>query len=185
MNRRFLSLLFTMACVVALRLLDPWPVEAIPAIVAATPPQRTAANGPFINPQGQWQSDSVVQRWPVRGWLDSEPVDIFALPKPASPAPRAMPIPAIVKAPAPVQIPRPPSPPPTPTAPPIPFVVVGDWTESTATAAFLSGPQGTILVRAGDRVGGAYRVDEISSGVMRLTYLPLNQTQQLTWSTGR
>ena len=37
----------------------------------------------------------------------------------------------------------------------------------------------TLIVKTGDIVDGVYRVDAIAPPVMTLTYLPLNQMQQM------
>lgn len=83
--------------------------------------------------------------------------------------------------------PPPPAPPavaPPPVAPPLPFRYLGRMEDGGAIAVFLvegNQPNARVL-RQGD-VSGNYRVDEITGEGMRLTYLPLNQTQQLLFGS--
>lgn len=86
------------------------------------------------------------------------------------------------------QPPPPPPPPPAealpPVAPPLPFRYLGRMEDGGAIAVFLvegNQPNARVL-RQGD-VSGNYRVDEITGEGMRLTYLPLNQTQQLLFGS--
>lgn len=82
---------------------------------------------------------------------------------------------------------RPPPPPPiaappapAPRAPELPFRYLGRLEEDGKVIAFLAegGQQLPRVVRQGDLLL-SYRVDEITSQGMRLTYLPLNETQRL------
>lgn len=84
---------------------------------------------------------------------------------------------------------QPPPPPPEPLpapvaqepaqAPPLPFKYLGRLEEDGQVAVFLAeGNQHPRLVRKGDQWPN-YRVDNITSEGMQLTYLPLKQTQSL------
>lgn len=83
--------------------------------------------------------------------------------------------------------PPPPAPPavtPPPVAPPLPFRYLGRLEDGGAIAVFLvegNQPHARVL-RQGD-VSGPYRVDEVTAEGMRLTYLPLNQSQQLLFGS--
>ena len=70
-------------------------------------------------------------------------------------------------------------PPPPPMAPPLPFVYLGKVAADGAWEVFLSRADKTYIVRANTVIDGAYKVVTIAPPVMTLTYLPLNQVQQL------
>lgn len=70
-------------------------------------------------------------------------------------------------------------PPPAPMAPPLPFVYLGKVAADGAWEVFLSRADKTYIVRANTVIDGAYKVVTIAPPVMTLTYLPLNQVQQL------
>ena len=74
-----------------------------------------------------------------------------------------------------------PAPPPPPQAPPLPFRFLGLWEESGQTAVFVSDGPRDLVLKAGDTVDGRYKVDAIGHGLVRLVYLPLNQTQTLSY----
>ncbi|MBE3028106.1 hypothetical protein [Janthinobacterium sp. GW458P] len=69
--------------------------------------------------------------------------------------------------------------PPPPMAPPLPFVYLGKAAADGAWEVFLSRADKTYIVRANTVIDGAYKVATIAPPVMTLTYLPLNQVQQL------
>ena len=70
-------------------------------------------------------------------------------------------------------------PPAPPMAPPLPFVYLGKAAADGAWEVFLSRADKTYIVRANTVIDGAYKVVAIAPPVMTLTYLPLNQVQQL------
>ena len=70
-------------------------------------------------------------------------------------------------------------PPPPPMAPPLPFVYLGKVAADGAWEVFLSRADKTYIVRTNTVIDGAYKVVTIAPPVMTLTYLPLNQVQQL------
>lgn len=72
-----------------------------------------------------------------------------------------------------------PVPPPPPSAPPLPFVYLGKLIEDGQQTVFLSKQERNYVVKMGDTIEGTYRVEEISSRVMTLVYLPLNIKQTL------
>lgn len=81
--------------------------------------------------------------------------------------------------PPPPPPPKPPPPPP-PVAPPLPYTYIGKAVSDGVWEVFLArGPERTLIVRNQMVLDGAYRVDAITPPVMKLTYLPLNQVQQL------
>ncbi len=80
--------------------------------------------------------------------------------------------------PAPAPDPNPP-PPPAPVAPPLPFVYIGKAAADGSWEVFLSRGDKTYSVRDKTVIDGTYRVDAIAPPNLTLTYLPLNQVQQL------
>ncbi len=75
--------------------------------------------------------------------------------------------------------PAPAPPPPPPSAPPLPFTFIGKSLQDGAWEIYLARGDRTHLVRENMVIDGAYRVDAIRPPVLTLTYLPLNQVQQL------
>lgn len=72
----------------------------------------------------------------------------------------------------------PPAPPP-PSAPPLPFVYLGKASADGGWEVFLARGAQTYVVRPQTVIDGAYRVDAVAPPTLTMTYLPLNQTQQL------
>ncbi len=77
--------------------------------------------------------------------------------------------------------PPPPSktPPPPPVAPPMPFTYIGKALADGAWEVFLARGDKTYSVRVQTVIDGTYRVEKIAPPMMSLTYLPLNQQQQM------
>ncbi len=80
--------------------------------------------------------------------------------------------------PAPVQ-PVNNTPPPPPMAPPLPFTLIGKSVSAGAYEVYLARGEQVYLVRDKMTIDGTYRVDKIVPPMLTLTYLPLNQVQQL------
>ena len=74
---------------------------------------------------------------------------------------------------------EPPPPPPPPSAPPLPFTYIGKSLQDGVWQIYLARGERTYLVRDGETIDGTYRVDAIRPPVLTLTYLPLEQRQQL------
>lgn len=72
-----------------------------------------------------------------------------------------------------------PPPAPPPSAPPLPFTYLGKSLQDGAWEIYLARGDRTYLVREAAVLDGAYRVDAIRPPVLTLTYLPLDQVQQL------
>jgi hypothetical protein len=81
--------------------------------------------------------------------------------------------------PPPPAPPAPAPPPPPPSAPPLPFTFIGKSVADGAWEVYLSRGDRTYVVRDKTVIDGTYRVDTIAPPVLTLTYLPLNQVQQL------
>lgn len=77
--------------------------------------------------------------------------------------------------------PPPPSntPPPPPMAPPMPFTYIGKALADGAWEVFLARGDKTYSVRVQTVIDGTYRVEKIMPPLMSVTYLPLNQQQQI------
>jgi hypothetical protein len=69
--------------------------------------------------------------------------------------------------------------PPPPMAPPLPFVVIGKAVADGAWEVYLSRADKTYVVRNQTVIDGTYRVERIAPPQMSVTYLPLNQLQQI------
>lgn len=72
-----------------------------------------------------------------------------------------------------------PPPAPPPVAPPLPFIYLGKAQENGAWEVFLARGSETLIVRQQQAIDGVYRVDAIAPPTMTLTYLPLQQVQQI------
>lgn len=75
--------------------------------------------------------------------------------------------------------PAPPPPPPPPSAPPLPFTFIGKSVADGSWEVYLARGDRTYVVRDKTLIDGTWRVDAIAPPVLTLTYLPLNQVQQL------
>lgn len=71
------------------------------------------------------------------------------------------------------------APPPPPMAPPIPYNYFGKAIADGQWEVYLARGDKTYVVRNKTVIEGAYRVDRIAPPVMTVTYLPLNQVQQI------
>lgn len=81
--------------------------------------------------------------------------------------------------PPPPPAPVAPPPPPPPTAPPLPFTLLGKALENGVWEVYLARAGQTYIVKPKTVIDGTYRVDAIAPPLLTLTYLPLNQVQQL------
>lgn len=75
--------------------------------------------------------------------------------------------------------PQPAPPPPAPTAPPLPFTFIGKSLADGIWEVYLARGDRTYVARDKAVIDGTWRVDAIAPPVLTLTYLPLNQVQQL------
>jgi len=74
---------------------------------------------------------------------------------------------------------EPPPPAPAPTAPPLPFTYIGKSLQDGVWEVYLARGERTWSVRDQTTIDGTYRVDAIRPPVLTLTYLPLEQVQQI------
>lgn len=75
--------------------------------------------------------------------------------------------------------PPPPAAPPPPVAPALPFSFIGKSVGDGIWEVYLARGERTYVVHDKDVIDGTWRVEAIAPPVMTLTYLPLNQVQQL------
>lgn len=75
--------------------------------------------------------------------------------------------------------PPPPAPPPLPTPPSLPFIYLGKLLEGDKSTVFLTKLNRNYSVKPGDVIEDTYRVEDVTAGVMTLTYMPLNMKQTL------
>lgn len=66
-----------------------------------------------------------------------------------------------------------------PQAPPLPFAYLGRMLEDGKLAVFLARGAESYSVKAGDTIGGEYRVDAVTDKEVTFTYLPLKTKQRL------
>lgn len=71
------------------------------------------------------------------------------------------------------------APAPAPTAPPLPFTYLGKQHAAGHVDVFLARGSEVLIVRDHTVIGNTYRIESVRPPVMTLTYLPLNQMQQL------
>lgn len=71
------------------------------------------------------------------------------------------------------------APPPAPVAPPMPFTVIGKAVADGAWEVYLARGDKTYVVKNQTVIDGTYRVEKIAPPLMSVTYLPLNQVQQI------
>ncbi|MET0267781.1 MAG: hypothetical protein ABW202_19475 [Duganella sp.] len=69
--------------------------------------------------------------------------------------------------------------PPPPVAPPVPYNYFGKAVQDGAWEVYLARGDKTYVVRSQSVIDGAYRVERIVPPLLTLTYLPLNQVQQI------
>ena len=78
-----------------------------------------------------------------------------------------------------------PAPPPAPALPPLPYSVIGKKLEDGAWEVYLTRGEQTFVVREGQLLEAAYRIDRIAPPNLQLTYLPLEQARSLSIGDAR
>jgi hypothetical protein len=84
----------------------------------------------------------------------------------------------VARAPAPKSVPAAPAP-QEPQVPGIPFRIVGRFVENGVAGMFVQYNDRTLVARAGDLIGDAYKVESIVDQTMTVVYLPMNVTQTI------
>jgi hypothetical protein len=69
--------------------------------------------------------------------------------------------------------------PPPPSAPPLPFTAIGKAVTDGQWEVYLARGEQTYVVKNHTVIDGVYRVDAIAPPTLTITYLPMNQVQQL------
>ena len=189
MNRRLFALLGLLVLTLLIRAIDPWKMNATHEVVQARPhaaAPKSVESVVSAIPTDALRDANVVKplTWPARLPIEREFSDPFCLPAPPVPSTAIAARPVVPVQAKNVEI-GPPPPPPSPQPPPLPFTAIGHWSEDNKIYAFIGDSRGTLKIKAGDLIGGNYRVDEIRPGRITMTYLPLNQQQQLIWALPR
>lgn len=106
---------------------------------------------------------------------DTEPAaNPFAVRTPPPP-PAPVPAPVVaVQAPPVVQ-----APPPVPVIPPPPLKVIGTWDDGSGLAAFVAGPNVTLLARPGVVLMGEYSVTAVTKQQVTLVHVPSKRDVRL------
>lgn len=77
------------------------------------------------------------------------------------------------------------APPPPPVAPPAPYQMIGRVVEGEGAkaveVALLTGPNKALSARRGDVIDGQWRVEQVSDGGVRLTWLPGQLPQNIVF----
>jgi len=66
-----------------------------------------------------------------------------------------------------------------PQAPPLPFTYLGRMLDGEKITFFLSSNHKNHIIEIGDTIDGTYRINELNSTGLQITYLPLNISQTL------
>ncbi|MEO6278462.1 hypothetical protein [Roseateles sp.] len=112
-----------------------------------------------------------------QAWAEASPAQLAAWqPPPPPPAPPAPPPTAA-------------APPPPPMAPPMPYQMIGRVVEEegegagakAVEVALLAGPNKALSVRRGDVIDGQWRVEQVSTSGVSLTWLPAKLPQNIVF----
>jgi hypothetical protein len=141
----------------------PPPDDGVAASVEPARPERSAARE--REPPGEPPAESSSPRI-----LRADVPPIFQVTTWVKPAARA---------PVPKAEPAPPVP-QEPQVPSIPFRIVGRFVENGVTGMFVQYNDRTLVARAGDLIGEAYKVESIADQTMTVVYLPMNVTQTIS-----
>lgn len=138
---------------------------AAPA-VAALPARQSAASAPGARPVAA----DTEGRHP---WAEASPAQLAAWQPPPPPPPPPAPPPAA------------PAPPPPPMAPPLPYEMIGRVVEGEGAkaveVALLTGPNKALSVKRGDVIDGQWRVEQVSTSGVSLTWLPAKLPQNIVF----
>lgn len=174
MSRQRLLLWFgLLALVIGIRWWDPMarPKAIEPASAAV---ERTDQTVPISSPQGRAASSDIVAAWPVRSAAKEDDAGNAFMARGQIPTPVVKQ--AVMATPAPVIYAPPP--PPQPVESPPPLQIIGTWGDEANPGVFMSGPQGTVLARAGDVILSDYRVQSITKQQLTLQ----QHSNQRSWT---
>jgi len=106
-------------------------------------------------------------------WAEVGPAQLAAWQPPPPPPPPPAPPPVAA------------APPPPPVAPPAPYQMIGRLIEGDGAqavdVALLSGPNKALSVKRGDVIDGQWRVEQVSTSGVRLTWLPASLPQNIVF----
>jgi len=152
---------------------------AATAWVATRPEDEATASvaAPARRPPAVAQAASAAASAPAapsrEPWADVTPAQLAAWQPPPPPPPPPAPPPVA------------PSPPPPPVAPPAPYLMIGRIVEGEGAkaveVALLTSPTKAISARRGDVIDGQWRVEQVSSTGVRLTWLPSQIPQNIVF----
>lgn len=173
MNRKVLLYGVALAAAAALAVFgDSTPQTEVAEAVVREAPARSAAPAPRAAPES---GEPAIVRLKPRAMLIGDSDDAIGAGENVFQSQDWNPPPPKVTA---VAAPPPPPPPP-PSAPPLPFTYLGKAVGEGAWEVYLARADKTYIVRNKMVIDGIYRVDTIAPPTLTLTYLPLNQVQQL------
>ena len=106
-------------------------------------------------------------------WAEAPVAQLAAWQPPPPPPPPPAPPPAAA------------APPPPPVAPPAPYQMIGRFIEGEGAkaveVALLSGPNKALSVKHGDVIDGQWRVEQVSTSGVSLTWLPAKLPQNIVF----
>ncbi|MFG6485302.1 hypothetical protein ACG04R_01390 [Roseateles sp. BYS78W] len=139
--------------------------DAAAPAVAALPTRKPAASAPEA-PKPVVAAD---ERQP---WAEAGPAQLSAWQPPPPPPPPPAPPPVVAA-------------PPPPMAPPLPYQMIGRVVEGDGAqaveVALLAGPNKALSVRRGDVIDGQWRVEQVSTSGISLTWLPAKLPQNIVF----
>ena len=173
---RKLALLLALAVVVTLAWFAPEPAEVARPVRergAVVSSVNTASTGPARSAQAPAPASegTLAPTLPERESLGRSAGNLFGTQSWEPPPPKAVP-------------PSPPPPPPPPVAPPNPYRFAGRLTQGGEVKVFLTKGDAPVQVKVGELLDGVYRIDEISSGSISMTYTPLQLRETIPIVTG-
>ncbi|MBL8278942.1 MAG: hypothetical protein JNL93_19770 [Pelomonas sp.] len=147
------------------------PDDDAPAVAAA--PVRRAAPA-ASSAMAAVPSASAASSAGVRApWAEVTPAQLAAWQPPPPPPPPPAPPPVA------------PPPPPPPVAPPAPYQMIGRVVEGEGAkaveVALLTGPNKAVSAKAGDVIDGQWRVEQVTTSGVRLTWLPGQLPQNIVF----
>ena len=151
------------------------PDDTAAPVVAAVRQAAPAASASESPPAAQAaQVAQVIQPGDVRQpWAEVSPAQLAAWQPPPPPPPPPAPPPTAA------------APPPPPMAPPLPYQMIGRVVEGeggkAVEVALLTGPGSALSVRRGDVIDGQWRVEQVSTSGVSLTWLPARIPQNLVF----
>ena len=143
---------------------EPRPAQMAASVVVQAAPVAATALAPPSYPLTQSTS---AQRSALREPFAAQQANLFAGRSWAPPAP-----------PPPKQVAQ-----EVPRAPPLPFRYLGKKIDGNEVQVFLGAGANVLLLRKGSFIASTYQVQEVSLTDMTLVYLPLNETQRLTFGS--